>query len=80
MNHIIKTFFQAAYVHEEETVMKKEDITEDNPFLDTLQNISSTTDLMDQDPLEVLEVSGTKEKIEQQIIIKEELEEENYDL
>ena len=67
-------------MHEEETVMKKEDITEDNPLLDTIQNITSTTDLMEQDPLEVLEVSGKKEKIEQQFIIKEELEEENYDL
>ena len=60
--------------------MKKEDITEDNPLLDTIQNITSTTDLMEQDPLEVLEVSGKKEKIEQQFIIKEELEEEKYDL
>ena len=72
--------FQAVHVNGEETVVKKEEITEDDPFSDTIKNTTSTTELMDQDPLDVVGIPGKKEKIEdeQEIIIKEELE--NVDL
>ena len=33
--------------------VKKEDTTEEDPLSDTIQNTTSTTELMDQDPLEV---------------------------
>ena len=53
--------------------MKKEEITEESPFSDTIQNITSTTEFMD--PLEVVVAQVKTEKIEEdeQSTIKEEL-------
>ena len=49
----------------EENVIKKEEITEDDPLdlTETIQITSSSTELMDQDPLEVMPIK--KEEIEE---------------
>ena len=49
----------------EKTVVKKEDATEDDPLSDTIQITTSTTEIMDQDPLEVVEAVMKQEKIEE---------------
>ena len=62
--------------------MGKEDTTEEDPLSHTVQCTTSTTELMDQDPLEDIGNIVKKEKIEgdEQITVKEELEDEDCDL
>ena len=73
---------QAAHVNVKGSVVRKEDTTEEDPLLDTIQNTTSTTELMDQDPLEDTGNIVKKEKIEEdeQITVKEDLEDEDCDL
>ena len=47
----------------DETVVKKEDTTEEDPLSDTIQNTTSSTELMDQDPLEVVGAPVKKEEV-----------------
>jgi len=58
----------------EETVIKKEEITEEDPLSDTIQNTTSTTEFIDSDPLEVVAAQVKTEKIDEDELnaIKEE--------
>ena len=65
-----------------ETLIKQEDTTKEDLLSDTVQNITSTTELMDQDPLEVVGAPVKQEKIEddEQINVKEEPEDDHCNL
>ena len=58
--HFIFQFSQVVHVNVDEIVVKKEDTTKEDLLSDTIQN-TSTTELINQDPLEVVGAPVKKE-------------------
>ena len=63
-----------------ESVLKQEEITEEDPILDTIETTMSSTEFMAQDPPEMVGTSERYMEDDEKEIVKEEPVDEDFDL